>query len=138
MSLLWITVAAGITTETSHAGHAMHPALRAAGFGDSPCGWAGCPDFDEDHYDAMDEAYFRKGQIERHDPGTVHLHGMETTINPGAVARYRDHPPHKKAPPKVFTRNGDMHVLDGHHRLLADTLEGRPLVFEHVDLDKDS
>lgn len=133
MSLLWRT-AANLLAET-HEQHAMDPVLRDAGWKESPCGWAGCPHFDEGFFDAMERGYDTRGQTVTKWPGEMQYSGMETTIDPHTVARYQDHPPHKKAVPKVVTYQGANHVLDGHHRLLADQRAGRPSTFEHVDLD---
>lgn len=117
-----------------HQQHSLHPWLRDAGFMESPCGYPGCPEYSEHHSDMMDQAFATPGKVETHEPGSVKLHGMEKHIDPGAVLRYMNHPP-DKAPPKVFTYGGEHHILDGHHRLLADTLAGRPLTFEHAHLE---
>ena len=83
----------------------------------------------------MERGYDTRGQTVTKWPGEMQYSGMETTIDPHTVARYQDHPPHKKTVPKVVTYQGANHVLDGHHRLLADQRAGRPSTFEHVDLD---
>lgn len=120
---------------SQHHEHRMHPWLRDAGFGESPCTDVTCPAYNPDHEDRLEEAYATKGKIETHEPGSVRLHGFESHIDPATVLRYAASPPVKNRPPKVFTSNGRMHVLDGHHRLLADTIAKRPMTFEHVDLD---
>lgn len=134
MSLLWRT-AKSLFDPEPHVEHAMHPWLAEAGFGHSPCTDVTCPEFDEDQDKALDRAYAIRGTVETHEPGSVHLHGMEHTIDPGTVARYVNNPP-SKAPPRVFTYRGQQHILDGHHRLLADTIAGRPLTYEHTNLDE--
>lgn len=119
-----------------HEEHRLHPWLRAAGFGESPCTYLGCPAYDEDHDDALERAYGSHGEVETHAPGSIHLHGFEKVVDPATVLRYMNHPP-DKAPPRVFTHRGQHHIFDGHHRLLADTMAGRPLTFEHSYVDED-
>jgi hypothetical protein len=122
-----------------HDNHRLHPLLRGAGWGESPCTNAACPEYDDKHDEAMEEAYFRPGAVETHDPHSVRLNGFEKNIDPGTVLRYLNHPEQRSERlPKVFTYRGDKHVLDGHHRLLADQAAGRPLTFEHVDLDREA
>lgn len=118
-----------------HADHAMHPWLHQAGFDESPCGYLGCPKYDERHNDMMERAYSTPGVVETHEPGSIHLHGMEKHIDPAAVIKYMHGPSDHKAPPHVFTYGGQHHILDGHHRLLADAIAGRPMTFEHTYLE---
>jgi hypothetical protein len=121
--------------DEQHHEHRMHQWLRDAGFGDSPCGYGNCPAYSERHDEMMDKAYFApKGPIETHAPGSIHLRGYEKVIDPATVIRYMNHPPSK--PAHVFSYDGQHHILDGHHRLLADTIAGRPLTFEHTNLDE--
>jgi len=132
MSLLWKQA-----QFEYHTSHQVHPMLAKAGIGESPCGYADCPHYDEDHADAMDRAYDAKGKFMLLDTKNSKLNGMESHINPDTVEAYRKATPPKKSLPKVFTHKGQHHILDGHHRLIADSLEGRVTPILHSNLDEE-
>jgi len=144
MSLLWKTATAmtdddRLSLDEGHAHHAPHPAIAEVGWGHSPCASVGCPEYDKDHDDAMERAYDAKskGRFRLIDGKTEGLHGYESHIDSDTVTAYRAATPPKKHLPHIFVHKGKTHILDGHHRLLADTLEGRKTPVLHTDLDEE-
>jgi hypothetical protein len=135
MSLLWRTA-----MNEYHTQHQPSHWNTKAGFGESPCGYYSCPQFNEEHFDAMDRAEgdrTTKGKFQVIDASKSNLHAMESHIDEDTVAAYRKATPPKKHLPFIFTHKGKTHILDGHHRLIADTLEGRKSPVIHVNLDEE-
>lgn len=135
MSLLWKT-----SIDEYHTQHSLNHWATKAGFKESPCGYATCPQFDQEHSDAMDRAErlrTTKGKFQVIDASKANLHAMEPNIDDDTLAQYRKATPPKKHLPQIFTHKGKTHILDGHHRLIADTLEGRKTPLIHVNLDKE-
>ena len=149
MSLLWQTATAMAPwvrdpsdegaeyNDDAHPDHRPSPILKSVGIGESPCGDVRCPEFDREHEEARSEAEATRGDIVTADVSKMNLHGMERKIDPHTVRRYMERPPAKSRPARIFTHQGQSHIIDGHHRLIADILAGRPSTFEHVDLDKE-
>lgn len=144
MSLLWKTATAQSddnllwADHSKHENHAPHPALAEAGLGHSPCAMPTCSQYDQDHDEALDRAHVSKGkgQFRLIDGATDGFHGYETHIDPETLAAYRAATPPKKTMPQTFTHKGINHILDGHHRIIADTLEGRKTPVLHTNLDE--
>lgn len=144
MSLLWKTATTAVDPATVdhsyHTAHGLNHWATKAGFKESPCGYASCPNFDEDHFNAMDQAESlrtTKGKFQVIDSQHANLHAMEPHIDDETLAAYRQKTPPKKFLPHIFTHKGKTHILDGHHRLIADSLEGRKTPLIHTNLDKE-
>jgi hypothetical protein len=120
-----------------HEDHLPSPALAEAGITNSPCTGPGCTEYDEEHDKASWEAHDKRaGAPTRILPPDHPLSGMETHIDPETVARYGRGEP-RKGLPLVFRHRGRDHILDGHHRLIADRVDGRPTEVRYVDMDKE-
>jgi hypothetical protein len=146
MSLLWKTATAQADDDdllwldhTKHENHRPHPMLAEAGIGESPCAMGRCENYDADHDKALDDAHMSrgKGKFRLIDAAAEKFHGYETRINPDTVAAYRKSVPPKKTMPQTFTHKGVNHILDGHHRIIADALEGRKTPVLHTNLDEE-
>lgn len=120
---------------TDHSQHRMNPGLAKHGFGESPCGYSGCTHHDPDFMDRMDAAYDSEPRRTTVDFTKVKPHGMEASIDWGQVKRAKEGHPmatRKKNPPQVFhdPKTDSYHIADGHHRIIADKLTGRPSVVD--------
>jgi hypothetical protein len=154
MSLLWKTAVA--LEDEEHDRHGLHPAFKAAGVKEAPCGFSRCPDMDFEHSDAFDRASIRnwhsQGIDDSGDASSWHtsdlpvehldlskpLYGFEHTCDLHTLRRYIDHPQARKGLPTVFRHSGEHYVMDGHHGLAGALRRGDSGADVHmIDLDKE-
>ena len=139
MSNLWFKTqkllhAIALDTDGDHQQHAPSPILKYVGIGNSPCAYPGCEQYDHAFDDALDQAYQRQGSPRLLGPHAK-LNGYESAIDIDTVNDYRRKSPKKNSLPNVFRHRGEDHILDGHHRITADRIEGRSTPVSFVDLD---
>lgn len=116
-----------------HASHGPNPLYTSMGWGnEGHCGYESCPHYDAELHEMggkADRADF-SDQWETHEiqPHNARLVAHESTVDIEHLQDldFQDVPP--KATnnlPRLIPHDGAFHIMDGHHRLAADAMNGR-------------
>lgn len=158
MSILWVVATA--MEDEPHEKHALHPAFKAAGIKEAPCGFSRCPDQDFEHSKVFDKAenrlYDSIPPVEdaradwwpseerktnlpvEHLDLSKPLHGFESTADLHTLRRYTNHPEARTGIPIVFRHQGKHFIMNGHHGLSGALRRGDAHADVHmIDLDKE-
>lgn len=117
---------AGILSE-KHEDHLLAPEFKAVGMKQSPCTASWCEAHDQEHEDAYEKAYdlHGEGKSHTHDLDLSRpIHGMETRADMNHIHNLAQSPEKAKGRALVMEHKGQIHVLDGHHRIAAGMLRG--------------
>ena len=120
---------------SDHAAHGPNPVFRAHGWGpDQPCGHLSCPHHDEAFSERLQDAEWSRiseHRIIQPHQFTAQIRPLETVVDTKTVQKYQAKEPDRR-PPLVAELPGyeGIHVLDGHHRILAAQRAQRPIRVE--------
>jgi hypothetical protein len=114
-----------------HSAHGANPIFHSTGWhnANQPCGYSTCKNHDEAFSEHVYDRELSPGTVQKINPRTAPLVANEPMVDLNAVQRYAKEDP-GKGPPKVVEHKGMLHIVDGHHRLLAAHLTGRDIDIE--------
>jgi hypothetical protein len=117
-----------------HSKHGANPIFHATGWHDagSPCGYVTCKHASDSFNDTLDAKELAPGKKVTINPREVPLVAHEPAIDLHTVQQYAKQPPKKSFVPKLVEHEGQLHISDGHHRLLGAYLAGRDIDVEVV------
>lgn len=113
---------------SDHDWHGPNPVFKHAGWGaDQPCGYLGCKHHDEQFSERLDDAQMSKlhQTVDLKPEQHGLLRPLEGAVDIKTVQKYAQSAPDRPAIVAELPGYPGLHVLDGHHRLLAGAMAGR-------------